>query len=126
MKYVRGTQEVITRLNMERNKAVRRLAEAIEKTCVDVSNHAKAGHAGNQAHMNARYQNRTSTLTRSIMPELVEARPDRVVGIVFTNIEYAPFVELGTVRNRPYPFLYPALQHGKPILQDRVRRAIQP
>lgn len=39
----------------------------------------------------------------------VERDGDGLVGIVGTNVEYAPFVELGTYRTRAQPFLRPAL-----------------
>ena len=125
MQYITGTQKVINNLMMQKSKFLRDLGTAVEKTCVDVANHAKAAHAGNMAHMNQRYQNRTSTLTRSIAHELEEVSFKGITGVVFANIEYAAFVELGTVRNRPYPFLYPALAANKPNFENRIKRALR-
>lgn len=34
-------------------------------------------------------------------------------GKVGTNVEYANFVEFGTIKQRPQPFLYPALEANK-------------
>lgn len=119
MQFIRGTQQVINRLTMEGDKFLAKIGEAVEKTCVDVSNHAKAGHQGNMAHATKRYQNQTSTLTRSITPELKEVSYKGVKGIVFTNMEYALYVEL------KYPFLYPAMMANKKNYEDRLKRALR-
>ena len=45
--------------------------------------------------------------------------------IIGTNVEYGPFVEMGTSRSRPYPFLKPALENNKAtlkkILEDTLK-----
>ena len=45
--------------------------------------------------------------------------------IIGTNVEYGPFVEMGTSRSRPYPFLRPALENNKAtlkkILEDTLK-----
>lgn len=122
-RYVTGTQQIINRLMMERDRMLRAIGRAVEATCVDISNHAKAGHAGNQAHMNDRYRNQTSTLTRSITPELEKVSRTEVVGVVYSNVEYAAFVEIGTSENRPYPYLYPALLANKDSFKRRMMHA---
>lgn len=125
MKHVFGTQQVINNLMRQKDKKLDRIAVAVEKTCVDVSNHAKAGHAGNQAHMNKRYRNQTSTLTRSIMSDIESVSYDRIVGIVYTSMGYAPGVELGTVKNKPYPFMYPAIVANDRNFKRRVTEALR-
>ena len=125
MRHVFGTQQVINNILRQKDKKLDRIAIAVEKTCVDVANHAKAGHQGNQAHMNKRYRNQTSTLTRSIMPGLESVTFARVIGIVYTNMEYAPAVELGTVRNSPYPFMFPAIVANKDNFKRRVTEALR-
>ncbi len=122
---ITGTQQVINRLMRERDKMLDALARAVEATCVDIANHAKANHAGNQAHMSNRYQNQTSTLTRSIASELEKVSRGEVVGVVYSNMEYAPAVEMGTVKNKPYPYLFPALMANQANLKKRVARAIK-
>ena len=124
MKYVFGTQTVINNLMRQKDKRLDRIAVAVEKTCVDVANHAKAGHAGNQAHMSNRYRNQTSTLTRSIMPELESVSYNAVVGIVYSNVEYAAMVELGTAKHKPYPYLYPAIVASKDTFTRRIKEAM--
>ena len=45
--------------------------------------------------------------------------------VIGTNVEYGPFVEMGTSRSRPYPFLRPALENNKAtlkkILEDTLK-----
>ncbi len=41
---------------------------------------------------------------------------DETGAIVGTNVEYAPFVELGTIHQRPQPYLVPGLVNSKGIL----------
>ena len=125
MNYVFGTQTVINNIMRQKNKKLDRVAVAVEKTGVEIANHAKAGHAGNQAHMSKRYQNQTSTLTRSIVSDIESVSYVRVVGVVYTNMEYAPMVELGTVKNKAYPFFYPAITANRTNFKRRVTEALR-
>lgn len=52
---------------------------------------------------------RTGRLRASITPK-VERIGGGVRGTVGSNVEYAPYVELGTRRMPPYPYLWPALK----------------
>lgn len=129
MKYVSGAKEIEFNLLMQRHKVLANAGEAVGKTCVDVMNHAKAGHAGNMAHANQRYRNQTGNLTAGIgPPELLEVSFERVHGIVPSTMGYSSFVEFGTavnVRtgrpNRPYPFMQPALMANKENLANRLK-----
>lgn len=132
-KYVSGTQQMINNLLMQRNRVLANAGEAVEKTCVDVMNHAKAGHSGNMAHASQRYRNRTGDLTAGIgPPELLEVTLEKVHGIVPSGMEYSMFVEFGTainVRtgrpNRPYPFMQPALIANKDVLTNRLKKLMK-
>ena len=111
---------------------LKNVGEAVEKTCVDISNHAKAGHGSNMAHANKRYRNRTMRLTHSITPELIEVNFNRVHGVVHTSsTEYAIFVELGTainvrtgLPNIPYPYMTPALLANEDTFKKRLKDII--
>lgn len=48
----------------------------------------------------------TSTLYNSITHQVDVAGKRVYIG---TNVEYAPYVEMGTSKSRPYPFLKPAV-----------------
>lgn len=54
----------------------------------------------------------TGRLRSSITWELVE-RPDGLVARVGTNVEYARYVEEGTDRSKPYPYLVPAMSAAR-------------
>lgn len=142
-----GHQKVLNRLMIQRSKLLARTAIAVEKTAIDVSNHAKANHeSGGSASMlnddiafaeafggfgdfgsrsaetsGLRYVNRTGHLTRSITPELTNVSFEEVVAQVFTNVEYAPNVELGTSRTRAFPFLFPALASSRKVFEKRMK-----
>lgn len=51
---------------------------------------------------------RTGRLRGGIYPH-VELEPTGLVGKVTSPVEYSGYVETGTSRSRPYPFLRPAL-----------------
>jgi len=131
-KFVSGKDEIVNNLLMQRNTILKRAGEAVELTCVDVSNHAKAGHAGNMAHANKRYRNQTMQLTHAITPELVEVNFNQIHGIIHTSsVEYAAFVEFGTainvrtsLPNKPYPYLTPALLANKEALTKRLKNIL--
>ena len=115
---------------MHRNIMLKNVGEAVEKTCVDVSNHAKAGHASNMAHANKRYQNRTMRLTHSITPELIKIDFNQAHGVVHTSsVEYAAAVELGVAMNvrtglpnSPYPYMAPALLANQETFRRRLSK----
>lgn len=117
MKYVEGQDKVVQRLFLEKSKKLRQVAVGCEKAANDVANHAKAGHEGDMAHANERYQNRTTTLTRSIIPELVKADFNEVVAVVYASTEYAHRVE--TI----YPFMFPAMQANQTQFVRRIKEA---
>lgn len=133
-KYITGDQQMINNLNMQNSKLLANTGEAVEKTCIDISNHAKSNHEGNMAHAESRYRNRTSNLTNSVIPELLEVTKERVHGIVSVGEEYAATVEFGNTNgvnvltglpNKPYPFMTPALVHNMVNYQKRLSRILR-
>ena len=132
-KYISGVERMRNNLLMQRSVMVAGAVEAVEKTCVDVMNHAKAGHESNMAHANQRYRNRTGNLTAGIgPPQLVEDNFNRVHGIVPSTMEYSSFVEYGTSMNirtgwgnKPYPFLTPALLVSREVFNKRMKSLVK-
>ncbi len=59
----------------------------------------------------------TSTLKRSITHEF----PDEHTAIVGSNVEYAPFVELGTSKWAGKPFLRPALAKNMKAIKKLLK-----
>jgi len=122
MKFITGQQKIMNEIMMRRDRYLREVGDAAEKGALDVANHAKSGHEGEMAHADNRYQNRTGTLTRSITPELAVVNYKKVQSVVYSNVEYAPLVELGVGNRRPYPYLFPALVAMKGKVKDRFAR----
>lgn len=46
-------------------------------------------------------------------------------GKVYTNVEYAPFVEFGTSRAREIPFMRPAFDSNKKKIKDALKTYIK-
>ena len=108
---------MINNLIREQNRQVDRIAVAVEKTTVDVSNNAKTGHDTIFAHANKRYQNQTTNLTRSIHPTpLDRITKQRVSAYIAASQEYAFWVELR------FPFLFPALVASEKNYKERLKR----
>lgn len=104
---ITGLRTVLNNIRRKENKMINKVATIVERTSVSMSNHAKSGHAGDRAHMNNRYQNRTTNLTNSIDPDTLEITATRINGGIATNMEYAYYVE------QRYPFMFPALRSVK-------------
>ena len=119
MQYISGIQKVINNMLMAEHEILAALGEAVEKTAVQVSNDAKKQHEPSFGHAVGRYENQTTTLTRSIRPELIKVGPDEVVGMVLTNVEYAYPVEVH------YPFLFPALVANRELFKKNVKEAMK-
>lgn len=121
---VAGNQKVIENMEKAKYTVIGRIAVAVEKTLVDVANHAKAHHRRNEdPHAQGRFISQTGTLIRSITQGLSDINENYVEGYVATNMEYAAFVELGTSRSRPYPYLQTALLANKENFKRRVDKA---
>jgi len=64
----------------------------------------------------------TNLLRGSITHKL---KPNRLSATVGTNVEYAAFVEFGTVKQSAQPYLYPALQSNQDNISNDVMEAIR-
>nr|BDD45343.1 hypothetical protein 19 [Elusimicrobiota bacterium] len=52
-----------------------------------------------------------------------DAAKDEIVGVVGTNVEYAPNVEYGTDAQMAQPYLSPGLKIGRKKLRDFIKKA---
>ena len=120
---ISGAQKIANNILRAKNTMLDRIAEAVEKTAVDVSNHAKANHVRGVAHGMGRFEVDTGVLHRSITPKLEKVTFKEVTAVVFTNVEYAIPVEFGTSKTRPYPFMFPALIANQRNLLERMKKA---
>lgn len=73
------------------------------------------------------YQNRTGRLQSRTVAGAVTglASRGRVSGQVLGDTRYGSFVNDGTSRNRPYPFLEPALVRKLPEVEARLDEGLQ-
>ena len=115
MKSVFGTDKVLSNIAARMGGIYAKAAEAVEKSAVDVSNHAKDGHAGNMAHANKRYQNQTTNLTRSITPSLSKVTKKVIEAEVSANTDYAERIE------SVYPYMFPALLANQRKFIERMK-----
>ena len=67
---------------------------------------------------------RTGRLRASITHRLQREALD-IYAEVGTNVEYATYVEEGTTRNKPHPFLAPALDANRNAITDLITNAIR-
>lgn len=78
-----------------------------------------------QSEATARAPVQTGALRSSISYRVLESEGRVIVG---SNMEYAPYVELGTSRNRGYPFLEPAIMENhqklKRIAEEIYRKRL--
>ena len=88
---------------LETKEAVTRM---VEKICFDIEAGAK---------VDAPYD--TGNLQRSITTQ-VDGTFTGAEGLVFTNVEYAPYQEFGSVKNKPHPYMIPNVMKAKAEVQS--------
>lgn len=87
------------------------LVEAmVTKATIDLEGEAKVNASGRPG------PKVVTGLLRGSISHAVQRRGERTQGRVFTNVEYAPYLEYGTRYAPPYPFLGPAVQ----VMQGRM------
>lgn len=89
------------------------LAEGLEAGCLMVEREAKK-----------RTPVRTGRLRASISHRL-RREMGEIQGEVGTNVDYASYVENGTSRNKPHPFLNPGLEACRQAINQLVAAAIR-
>lgn len=65
---------------------------------------------------------RSGNLRNSITHQVDDAEKAAVIG---TNVEYAPYVELGTRKQKPKPYLRPAIEDHIPEYQAILEREVK-
>lgn len=68
---------------------------------------------------------RTGNLLKSIQAGVVQIDDDEVTAEVKAEAEYASFVEFGTSRQRPKPYLTPAVEANQSTFMRAVARAMR-
>ena len=66
-------------------------------------------------------QVQTGRLRASIVSR-VDKEGNNIVGKISSNVEYAPYLEFGTIRMPPYPWLFPALEAKKGEVKEALAK----
>lgn len=106
-----GLNDLLRNIDVLKDTVLTAQAAGMAQVSIDVSEYAKANHS---------FQNRTYNLENSIQPLPVEVEDNIVVGAVEAGMEYAPWVEFGTSKSAPYPFLNPAKEANRQNLIDTM------
>lgn len=106
-----GLNDLLRNIDVLKDTVLTAQAAGMAQVSIDVAEYAKANHP---------FQNRTYNLENSIQPLPVEVEDNIVVGAVEAGMEYAPWVEFGTSKSAPYPFLNPAKEANKQNLIDTM------
>lgn len=77
-----------------------------------------------QRSASLRIHNVTGRLSASITHRLIRSQLG-VEGQVGTNVYYGPYVEFGTTRSKPYPFLRPALKASQSYIKEIFKRRLK-
>lgn len=109
-----GMNDLLKNVDLLKNNTINAQAAGMAIVTVDVANYAKQNHP---------FTNRTENLENSIQPLPVELAKDNViVGTVKAGMEYAPYVEFGTSKSAPYPYLVPAKEANAKNLIDTMAK----
>ncbi len=114
--------EIIGLQNLVRNFS--KYSDEVLKGCVTAAQISQALIA-NDAKSDHPYKDRTGNLTNSIQPGAIEISDTEVVAYVEARMAYASFVEFGTSRADPYPFLVPAMYRQLNNFQKAISAEIQ-
>ncbi len=108
---------VLRNLSNFRIKTLNKIVQGVQITQALVVNEAKNKHP---------FKDRTQALTNSIRPARIVITNDRVEARVAALMQYASFVEFGTSRSRPFPFLAPAILKNQSQFRKQMIRAMRP
>ena len=101
-------------------------AKALNILASKAKAHARSRHPRREPPK-SRYSDRTGNLTKSI--QVNSARITSLAATVYSKMQYAPFVEHGTRRAPPYPFMGPAAAATQdailPLLKVLVDKALR-
>ena len=113
---VSGVEELLRNISHYEKEKVEEIYQACAAIQALVINDARANHP---------YTDRTGHLTQSIMAGVVTVSDENVTAEVKAEKEYASFVEMGTSRSKPFPFLLPAVERNQASFFRAVQKAMR-
>lgn len=111
-----GLNDLLRQLDITKSIVESAVAAAIGQVSIDIAEHAKANHS---------FANKTGNLENSIQPLPVSIEGTIISGGVKAGMEYAKYVEYGTSKAAPYPFLTPAVESNRQNLHDTITEALE-
>lgn len=114
--------------------------DALDECAALVANHAKTNHpkapdaiVGEHADAfrmqnldgSYRFLTRTGNLRNSILPRRAVKEGRGFIARVVSGMEYSDKIEFGSVENRPFPFMRPAIETNRDEILRRVRLAVR-
>lgn len=123
MAEIKGLNELKKNLDIFKRQTFDLVKKAIQESAIMIQNEAKQNH-GENAHATNRYIDRTANLTNSIQATIAQETIDKIMVNVIAGMQYASSVELGTVKSRPFPFLFPAYEKNGKILNESIKNII--
>lgn len=62
---------------------------------------------------------------RASITHRIEHDGDESAAYVGTNVEYAPYLEFGTIRMAPRPFMVPAIERNKEWIKNKIKSVVK-
>jgi len=129
-----GLNETLAGMRVFGKVMEEKIKMALEMAATPVINAAKENHPHNiqAAHAKGRFASQTGLLVNSIRRGKTRVSKNNIsieinAGGIYKGreIKYAEFVEYGTCRSRPYPYLRPAIEQNKSQIVSIFRRVLK-
>lgn len=116
MSTISGQEELLNNLSAYEQVKVAEIYQAMATVQAMTVNEARKKHP---------YKDRTTNLTKSIQAGVGVIQDDYVSAEIKAEAEYASWVEMGTSRSKPYPFLTPAIEKNQATFFRAVQKAMR-
>lgn len=113
---INGLNELLGNVQELKDVSEKAVAASLAQIAMEIAEDAKQNHS---------FQNRTGNLEASIQPLPVEMKGKRFSQIVRAGMSYAVYVEKGTEKNNPHPFMGPALERNKTNIPKTISATIR-
>lgn len=110
-----GLNDLLRQIDKTKSIVETAVAAAVGQVTIDIANDAKINHS---------FTNRTGNLENSIQPLPVKVNGNIIEGGVNAGMDYSGFVEFGTSKSAPYPYLTPAVESNRGNLTNTVAEAV--